>query len=247
MENQNGEAESKPFRVETICRDCVFAKYEDNTQIDCDFHHRLFKFEENGATLVGQDDGVKRYFKFDRYCSACHNVASLQQIPKRKWLTYVEDRVGIQVDYIIQVSGENSSVGQVLRTFNSVKEQNPRPIQIIINFPANSNNSIILDLVEVLKDSKSVWRVEQLPLNKILKLCKGIHYVLLQNNDEIPSNFAEVINKTITFDTQRLIALLPDEISPALFVQRKGVESLEKILENGVSHEFVKHWKDLNG
>lgn len=235
----------------TICRDCVFCEYELDTQIGCKFHDRLFKFEENGADLLGQDDGVNRYFKIvGRFCNACHNKASLQQIPKRKWKTYVEDRVAIQVDYIVQISGGNN-VLEMAETLRSIERQNPPPLSLIVNFPADYPNvgQAISDLIDLFTELrlKIKWRIEQLTFDKLIKSCKGIHYIYIEAGQVLPNNYANRINELVNYDMERIIAIIPSKACNALFIQRKGVPGLEKVLEADYSKHFVKVWEDING
>lgn len=68
--------------VETICRDCVFATWEDNTQIDCEFN-RLRKFADAGAVITTESHELLNYYRIHRYCNAVHN---------QDWADHQEDQ-----------------------------------------------------------------------------------------------------------------------------------------------------------
>lgn len=58
--------------VETICRDCVFAVWDDGVQTDCEFN-RLRKFADEGVVITKESDEFLSYFRIHRYCTAVHN------------------------------------------------------------------------------------------------------------------------------------------------------------------------------
>ena len=59
----------------TLCRDCIFAVFDDSEQTSCEIG-RLDKYHELGCTELFEDNKTnKKFFVIqDRYCMACRNL-----------------------------------------------------------------------------------------------------------------------------------------------------------------------------
>src|SRR4051794_22386546 len=103
--------QNTPGLIVTSCRDCIFAIYDDSEsppmQVGCEFD-RIEKFEENGAEIVGQNDGEKQYHLiYGRKCKTQRGEKWGAAHSKDKWKAIVKEQIQLKVDIVIKVNINN--------------------------------------------------------------------------------------------------------------------------------------------
>jgi len=118
----------------TQCRNCVFAIYEGETQIEngCTLG-RLAQFEARGATITGYDDGHKQFLTIDRFCNACHNRQSpyLKGTTLAEWETAVRETIRMRLAVVIYCDASTTE-DQLDRTLAGWAIGTIRPRKILI-------------------------------------------------------------------------------------------------------------------
>jgi hypothetical protein len=240
--------ETNKYLISTSCRDCIFAVYDrSKTQVGCKFD-RIEKFEENGANILGQDDGEKKYLVIlGRFCTACRNKEWGQNHSKRKWKSIVEDKIKIRLDIIVHVWGQHT-LPEIIQTVDSAYNQNPKPKLVVIACEPDYNNVPIIDIVSMIKlKNKGPWRVEKLPYDEASKFCKSTYYAIFNAGYNIPEDFSSKLNKYINEDLKRFVAILPDENGNGLVVQQCGnsLEEIFKKAEETNTLDLIKKHEEL--
>jgi hypothetical protein len=128
--------EDMPIRqIFTSCRDCVFAEYNGDTVTDkgCVLG-RPEKFEENGAEVIGIDDGKKRFLQIvGRYCNHCHNSDSpyIKGKPRSEWASAVRQHVKARVAILIYLNYA-STLEHLTWTLESVEAFDQWPYEVVV-------------------------------------------------------------------------------------------------------------------
>ncbi len=216
----------------TICRDCIFAIWEDNEQIGCQFD-RIEKFEENGAEIIGQDDGIKRYFLIHgRFCTACRNEDWGKKYARRRWIREVEDFIKLKVDVIIRVFDDHT-IDDIKKTMESAINQRLKPLSVMIVIDPDYNQTETIDIVDSIRyESRIPWRVESIPIEKAARIGKGSYYAVFNAGYEIPFTFLDSINKAINEDMKQFVVILGDSEGNGLVMQNCGL-TFEQFIDMG--------------
>lgn len=201
----------------TSCYDCIFATWNGRTQTGCKFD-RIDKLEDNGAEILGKDDGEKQYFLIiGRFCNACRNHEWGDKHRRREWKSIVEKQIEIPIDVIIFVK-PNHAFCETLFTLDSLYNQNikPKSILIAIDSPSESAGEIssfyTSDLIYDLKNRDGIpWRVETLSTSDAIKLCKSTYITSCNAGYIFPADFIFNLNKAINVDMKRFVVILPDD------------------------------------
>lgn len=102
--------------MDTICRDCVFANFQQGVQVGCQLG-RLAKFEEK--ELIED-----KYFKINGYCSTCRNADWKQKNKDKTIYEDLDERLNI--DVVITLCPDNTFEDLEL-TINSLLKQKKKP------------------------------------------------------------------------------------------------------------------------
>lgn len=107
--------------VETVCKECVWAQYKGNTQVDCELG-RLDRFRAQGTSVAEVYDDDKEFFVIEnRVCNSCRDSNWAAKIlynykdaadPKLFLLVEVIDETRIQQDIFVHVTS-NSTYAQI--------------------------------------------------------------------------------------------------------------------------------------
>lgn len=259
-------------KIVTSCLDCVFAQWDDNEQVGCDFD-RLDKFEENGAEVVGHDGETKKWFTIEgRFCNACRDHDWGKRHQRREWKSLVEEATSLKVAILIYVD-DSTSVEEVARTLDSVvaQEHPPNEIVIALHNPPLEERSYV-NLVRSM-DLKIPWFVKRVNPEQVLGYNESIaHYIALDlalasvsstyyclvcANHELPSNFLKTVNNAVNVEMMRFVALLPDDDGNRLVIQsnlhkvlwgnrgKSIIEKIEEIAKEEKTEHMVKRYEDL--
>ena len=86
----------------TLCRDCIFAVFNDDEQTSCEIG-RLDKYHEFGCTELFEDnESNKKFFVIqDRYCMACRNQDWADKQDSENFYELVKLEMRIKYQYFV--------------------------------------------------------------------------------------------------------------------------------------------------
>jgi hypothetical protein len=137
--------------VNTSCKDCVFAEYEDITQVGCNANNILEKYREAGNVLDAYDDEKEFCVIPGIVCPYYRNVKWKYANASNR-LEQARSELTMDYDVVIVVDG-----GNIVNTLGSLMEQTKRPSKITIVAP---NPAIKFDKQSVF-DCLVPWTVEE--------------------------------------------------------------------------------------
>ena len=126
MDNNQQEEQLINY-IHTPCRDCVFAKYESNKQIDC-FLGRIDKYREANTNIVtGYDEEGKEFFVIDgRICLFHRTSQYMEKYPANLWSTMVDLETLIPYQVIIFIEKEHT-LSDIKKSISSIQAQFVKP------------------------------------------------------------------------------------------------------------------------
>jgi hypothetical protein len=205
-------------RVHTPCKECVFAKYDGNTQIDCSIG-KLQQYRDAGITIHEvEDDFGKEFFLVDgRFCMCFRNEEVMKNHPHETWTDVVKKQNVIPYHLILIVEKEDT-LEDVQRVLRQLKFQHVKPKFItLINkqYTAYSENpdkyilpSLLLKAVQDI-DFIAISRMRNIYddtlsdrylIDIVFDNSKNLplpFYVVFQIKFGIPKNFTKEFNEAI--------------------------------------------------
>lgn len=138
------------FVPKTICKTCVFAKFDGKTQTGCNLK-RLHTFSINGASLLEAYDEDKNFFVIEgRYCNAFR--------PTDVWnkpnpIEAVRDEIRVRPTVFIYTPKNSNYISTLESCFHS--EILPAKIVIVLHA-----NHIVMDVIPILKEKCEKHNIE---------------------------------------------------------------------------------------
>jgi hypothetical protein len=198
----------KTLDIRTICRDCVFAVYDDKLthQVDCKFG-RIKKFKEQDKLIQLEDKETNlKYFAINTLCNRCRNI---------EWGLHQEDienrvieETTIRIAYILIANHDND---RLMETLNSILIQNPQPIKIAVVF-SYGNTQIKefvskikglpakIDVVNVLQD----FSMHNLIDSGAKRLLNSQYITVIGEGNIMPANFAKRLDSLINEELKQI-------------------------------------------
>ena len=204
------------MRHDTPCKNCNFAKYEENTQVGCHLN-MIEKFTDNGVDVIEAYDEDKEFYVIKN--RSCHFFRPEKWGINRSLEEKIDAvRLETKVPFNAIVFVDSDYAG-LKRTLGSLYRQKYKMSHIMVVRTVNSTiwPSDITDLL----NSRSVrWRLEnqRRPMSNwkafhlIQKLCSYPYHAVFQSGYKVPKDMFEKINNAI-IDDLKTFAMIEDEIS----------------------------------
>lgn len=225
-----GESGPDVGEIKTVCRDCCFAEYEEDTQIGCKLG-KIDKFRETGSEIVEAYDEIGKEFYIinDRFCVFWREPdwkdSQYANIPKDKrndssLATRVRHEVRAKFLTILYIDKDSTLKG-LKKTVNSIKSGALRPVKII--FCDNKSNIETKEILKIAKSSSCLWGIEKIAEESASKLrCVDIcmrksksmqtsYYSVFSSGNVVPKDFYSDIDSVINDDLETFLALYPKE------------------------------------
>ena len=218
--------------MNTPCKECVFAVYEEDTQVGCK-RGMIDKYRSIGAHILEAYDEQKEFYVIEnRLCPSFRTKVWLENIDKVANVRGVDD-IDTQdlIDRVLSVENVYSyhvmtifkdddldSLGELIK---SVEDQDFSPVQLTIIRPIFSKIKV-QELREFIKSKyNGKWRLENLILNKTddeifhqaQKSVDSTFLVMIDSGKKIEGNtLFSSINKTVAEDLKQFILIEGDGI-----------------------------------
>ena len=214
--------EGKSDEAETICRDCAFAVYDEDSQTGCSIG-KLDKFEEQGAEIIEVYDETNKEFYVvkGRVCVHWRGSDWKNKYKGRDdWDQIVAKETMVRIDANIYLD-KNSTLVELDRTVKSLQKGKIKPVQITI---INNCSTITRQLLASCGMNSGLrWRVESITEDDASRLrCIDIavrkvnanefnYYCIFDAGKKVPTNFISDINSSLNEDMNRFLALRSED------------------------------------
>ena len=231
--------EEKPqviLPIHTPCKDCIFAKYEDEhtrkTQIDCKLG-RIEKFRQAGTEILEVfDENNMEFFVINgRVCNAFRNTYSSRPTEQDKgWRELIEKDIELKLTFVVMFNDE-SSLKHLSFTIHSLVNQSIQPFKVF--FVNNSKFIQDKDLHSILYQTlgnKLTWRLvsvsnkdqqisDDAAFDNIVSQISTSFYSRIDCGAKIPLDFIFKLNNALNENLERFSVLTPSSTVEILTVQ----------------------------
>lgn len=150
-------------QINTACKNCIFANYQDITQIGCKINE-LDKLRNNNIEILDAYDEEKEFYvinanKCFKYRTSHWNGSSLSLREQQK---KISKEISIKYHAIIFA---NNNIQDIKDTLDSLMSQSLLPVYITIVRYSTSNIKPI-ELYDMMKNINIKWRIENV-INEI--------------------------------------------------------------------------------
>jgi len=237
----------KQSKVQTSCKDCIFAVYEDKTQIGCEANNRLEKYRHQGRVTDAYDDD-KEFSVIDSICVFCKNK---DWAPEQKCLQQKYDVLRhiatIKYESIVLV-GPDQTLEDIKVTVDSLANQIllPKKITLILAL----GNHIKMGRIHSLMNTTLVkWQAKHMldsdidenkAIDQALKFDKHQYYAVFRAGYFVPDWIFNALDIMVNDKLMNFTMIKADADGNGLIVPRSIHEHLggnfeqpliEKILE----------------
>lgn len=146
-------------KVHTSCRNCVFAEYEDKTQVGC----RLDMLEKYDEVLEAYDEEKEFFVINNMFCRRKRSEQWAKRFPASEWANQVERELEIKWHPILFFTTPQ----ELIRSIDSIKQQSIPPAHVTV---INGFNSVVPShkITKWLKGFNS-WRVQSIESSDVVK------------------------------------------------------------------------------
>jgi hypothetical protein len=153
--------------IHTPCKECVFAKYEDNTQTDCllDLINQ-YKESDSVEILEAYDDDKEFYIVNKKKCAgykvdAYFTSRDLDDLSMEEKIEYVKDK--LQLNYLLLINAVNTNPEDITKLLSKINDTNILPKKINVILSEDNPHSFNSYLVAIkASEIKSKWRITSL-------------------------------------------------------------------------------------
>lgn len=172
--------------IHTPCKECVFAKYENITQVDCELDY-IEKYKQSGAEILEAYDNNKEFYVInDKKCIGYR---------ENKWFTNIgmgdatiEQKVQHYKDnnklhYLIVINLKNFTLDQLKDCFKELSEAAIKPQKIIIVRYRDPESVFNYKTIEDIINSSNIkcgWRIQSM-LDDSISYAEILHNITAIN------------------------------------------------------------------
>src|SRR5690554_4248051 len=136
--------------VQTPCKNCVFAEYEDITQIGCSAG-QLDKFRQNNIEIIEAYDHEKEFYVINgKMCQMSRSASWGIKHPKENWVKVARQETNIKYQVFVVSKGD---LEKLASTIKSLYEQEIKPRHIVVISNNQDKHKEILEIFKYQKGS----------------------------------------------------------------------------------------------
>lgn len=231
--------------MQTICKECIFAYFNNNIQAGCSFDDRLTKYQKLGIADKKVGDS---YYTINTLCKACTKINPGQILPDN-FTEIVKKNISPKVDAIIY--GEYEIVKETIRRI-----KNDGYNKITVCQPTVHTQRLYQELSEIYPQIVVSGQIEnQYEFEFVDNACfkNRSDYIVVINNESIP-NIPEIITELVMNDLNDFVAILPEKDLHGIVITPKAYKFLggnfeksiiDKIKDITNFESMVLQWKNL--
>jgi len=255
--------EKKISVVSTTCKNCLFAKYDGDTQIDCE----LGKIEKIDAhplyEIIGINDDEKKFFILNHHLCLHQRVAGWVHDNKSmdEMISLVKDEVKMNWGAIIILKNEHANdMSRVEKRISEILEQPKKPSWIGVI--SNDRDLELFWIISHLNNQGIRWAIESgeedirkyidVIFNKFKKN-KFVFYGVFESDKEIPSDFYQkmqgnvienLMQYSVIKDGESLHCMTVNKVAHIKYQGNTGL-NLENKIERESNVSLLLNSKDL--
>ena len=219
-DDEQYNSEDSLHDIHTSCKDCVFAKYDNNTQVDCDAG-MLQRYGSKNFKVIEVEDNEKEFYVIDEKICMLKRESTWANYDKKKTCSELaqQARKECKIKYQVLITNNHNDLPSLEKTILSLSNQTIKPSHITIIHPdAIPINR--LDLCTILQATGIPWNVKNVLttdtnpiywMTILLQKCSFPFIGIFNAGIDVPLNTFEDIDNYINDDLQYFLALTPND------------------------------------
>lgn len=204
--------------VHTSCKDCIFAIYNDKTQVGCQYD-KIDKLKNNGLDIVDSYDDDKEFFVINNHaCMTYREKSFLKERTLEEAKIEARERSSVRVGCLVLIK-ENSwqNDNDIVKTIDSICNQTKQFSEVIFCANPEVQPSRIMKILND-KKVKFKWSIRHIlddeyvgdvSINIAMQKTNCIYMSVFNSNYSIPSTFVEEIDFALNDKMERFLLLEP--------------------------------------
>lgn len=234
--------------LHTSCKNCLFAKYDGNTQNGCSAG-KLDSYINKGVEVVPAFDDEKEFFLInDKQCMLYRrqdNWDHDSSLSQEKLLAKAREET--QIKYQVVLTCLNDSLDDLQTTVDSLSNQTLRPSHVTLFKPVKGKLSQH-DAIDILSNAGIKWRMQDIfaqivnpyrYLNVLLKNASFPFLGMFYTGIDLPPTTFEQIDKFINDDMESFSALTPNSENQGMFIPYFVYKFFDATNTNQTFLEFI--------
>jgi hypothetical protein len=207
--------------VHTSCKDCVFATYENKTQVGCAFGRLdAYKRRFGKAAVAAAYDDDKEFFIVNGHACGAKRHCPPEPFNVQSLVRHVRQELTAKVDFVVMVKPGDD----IIKTVESIKAQTV-PAFSVVFLPESKDVSVpslhmgmrevaagmtwsVTSIKERAKDGSFPDRGRLLDL--VTDKMKGHFYTVLSAGATVPPDFIEKIDRAVTDELATFMVVRPE-------------------------------------
>jgi len=247
-------------KVNTKCKDCIFAQYdENNIQSGCKLN-RLELFYNKGITMLETEEDGKVFYTLDgKFCYYCRNREWVDLYKKHLKVDEIDELYIIKQELKLQYNAiilSNDSLEDVKKTYGNLLGQSIKPLHITI-LKYSDDKVQDRQYVKYFRTKEfSGWKLEKMTKNRaeqhigrdvqlVFNVHKHPYTLVIEAGKTLPANTFTKVNHQITEELFTFGVLLGNG---SKFVSKTVMDYLnvlyndvELILEDEKCQHLISH------
>ena len=225
QKNEYGPITTKAaMPIETVCRDCIFATWNDNKeQTGCRFD-KIRKYKQWGVEVKPEVEGDRTFYAINALCTTSRSVT---------WNKYNKDapidilqalarkEVQLPVDCIVMCE-DDEDIKKLERTVKCALNQTMPFKRIFVGVPTETPSEYIIFCIEKI-GTQCEWEVVQInnsaleedkplyfaQIDQVVIKSQSVYYAIFEAGGTIDPRFVEAIDNAINDRLHRFLAIRP--------------------------------------
>lgn len=224
------------MEINTSCKDCCFANWQDKTQIGCSLA-RLERFRSNGAEVAVNTDEESGLTHFVIKGRECVTWRDKDWVEKLDMGVVAQERALSECVVpvtVIGYIGRRHKMYDVKRFIRAIQSQEVKPKEIILlncscgNIKGPSISNLLDKLPITWKNSTLVGEpTKNEAVDSVIKKVSSTYYTLFNVNYQPPKEFIKRINDSLLLRCERWILAKPNKAGEGLVVNTLSAKSFE--------------------
>lgn len=251
------------MNIITHCRNCAFAKFNDNKQVGCQFN-RIEKFKNIGYNVdLIENDGIQ-YNTINTKCNACVTKEEWENLPQRETLLFNHMKIKNTFIVIDDTDNEFSQIyNSLLTTCHSALYSEIQPsyflfVMVNKNRCTAEQNLHLFELMKtVFNNSGIIYRIVYVDkvvaensidwyLDTVKDKFNTEYFSIFQSGYSVPKFFNSHLNDILNVDCKQFILYAGDSNKNEWTLLKEFVNNFGWYSENFVGEEILKDVKQLD-
>ena len=210
--------------ISTICKNCLFAKYDDNTQIGCEFNRTKTVANHPVYDLIEAEDGDKEFFILNNHICPYQRTEGWAHSNSNDIVSAVKAEVVMPWAAILFYRNDGRDALEA--RIKEIRSQSvpPKVITLVLG-AGNLDKDELTSLHQMMEDNFEIWYLHKVLLDDLtdrfaadlcfdkMKKHRFMFYTYFETNQSIDLDYYDKIHKYV-IDDMNTYGIIKDKKNP---------------------------------